>query len=185
MAKPAFLDDLRKAVYLTCLASFAQGLAAIAAADREHAWAIDYAAVWQIWRAGCIIQADYISEAILAPILRAPGASHDAIDLLASERVARDVRDCMPSLRRVVAKAVETDQVVPAMGASLEYWKIVTGTELPTAFYEAELDYFGAHMFDKVGDGDEGVKEPREGKHHFEWKPARSQKEVYGKVGEL
>ena len=40
-------------------------------------------------------------------------------------------------------------------------------------------------MYDKVGDEDESVKEPGEGKHHFEWKEARSQREVYGRVGKL
>ena len=34
---------------------------------------------------------------------------------------------------------------------------------------------------DKKGDNDPEVKKPMEGKHHFEWKPATSQKETYGK----
>ena len=41
---------------------------------------------------------------------------------------------------------------------------------LPTQFMEAELDYFGEHMFDKE---DEPASEPKKGKHHFEWKPAK------------
>ena len=35
---------------------------------------------------------------------------------------------------------------------------------------EAELDYFGAHMFDLKT---EGPGKPEKGSHHFEWKPAR------------
>jgi 6-phosphogluconate dehydrogenase len=178
--KKAFIEDLRQATYASCLASFIQGFNIIARADQEHGWNIDYSQVWQIWRAGCIIQADYISDEILAPILKSKPSSDD-LNLIFSPRVAEDVRKCFPALRRVVAKAVETDQVVPAISASLEYFKVVTGTDLPTAFYEAELDYFGSHMFDKRGDTDEQVKKPMEGKHHFEWKPATSQKEVYGK----
>jgi 6-phosphogluconate dehydrogenase len=42
--------------------------------------------------------------------------------------------------------------------------------DLPTDFYEAELDFFGKHMFDVKGE--KGTGEPTEGKHHFEWKPA-------------
>ena len=54
---------------------------------------------------------------------------------------------------------------------------------LPTAFYKADLDYFGGHMFDNKGDEDEKANGPMEGKHYFEWKPATSQEEdVYGKV---
>ena len=35
---------------------------------------------------------------------------------------------------------------------------------------EAQLDYFGKHMYDRIGDCDAG--DPIMGKHHFEWKPA-------------
>jgi 6-phosphogluconate dehydrogenase len=179
--KGAFIEDLRQATYAACLASFIQGFNIIARADQEHKWDINYSQVWQIWRAGCIIQADYISDEILAPILKSKPSSDD-LNLNFSSRVAEDVRKCVPALRRVVAKAVETDQVVPAISATLEYFKVASGTDLPTAFYEAELDYFGSHMFDKRGDTDDNVKKPMEGKHHFEWKPATSQKEEYGKT---
>jgi 6-phosphogluconate dehydrogenase len=179
--KAAFVEDLRKATYAACLASYIQGMNVIVAADREHDWHIDYAQVWQIWRAGCIIQADYISDEILAPILTAHSAAASSIKLQHDARTARDVRNVYPSLRRIVAKVVETDQVAPALSATLEYFKAITGTDLPTAFYEAELDYFGSHMFDKKGDMDEQVKKPMEGKHHFEWKPAVSQAQAYGK----
>lgn len=42
--------------------------------------------------------------------------------------------------------------------------------DLPTQFYEAELDYFGSHMYDKKGEDPEG--KPETGKYHYEWKPA-------------
>ncbi|KAF1831396.1 6-phosphogluconate dehydrogenase-like protein [Decorospora gaudefroyi] len=178
--KQAFIEDLRKATYASCLASYIQGMNIIAKADQKNKWEIDYSQVWQIWRAGCIIQADYISDEILAPILKSHPSSDD-LNLNFSSRVAKDVKNCFPALRRVVAKAVETDQVVPAISTTLEYFKVASGTDLPTAFYEAELDYFGSHMLDKKGDDDDNVKKPMEGKYHFEWKPATSQKEQYGK----
>ncbi|KAF2124591.1 6-phosphogluconate dehydrogenase C-terminal domain-like protein [Dothidotthia symphoricarpi CBS 119687] len=177
--KDAFIEDLRKATYAACLASFIQGMNIIARADEEHKWEIDYSQIWQIWRAGCIIQADYLSDEILSPILNSNPTSED-MNLIFSSRVAEDVRNCFPSLRRIIAKSVETDQVVPALSATLEYFKVITGTDLPTAFYEAELDYFGSHMFDLKSDKSAQVKKPMEGKHHFEWKPATSQKEEYG-----
>ena len=43
-------------------------------------------------------------------------------------------------------------------------------TDLPTSFYEAQLDYFGNHMYDRKDDDPEGL--PVEGKYSFEWKPA-------------
>jgi 6-phosphogluconate dehydrogenase len=183
--KEAFIEDLRKATYAACLASYIQGLNVIAAADQEHGWKIDYSQVWQIWRAGCIIQADYLSDSILAPILKSSNAKPSTMNLNLNPRAAKDIKNCYPSLRKIVAKAVEKDQVAPALSATLEYFKVVSGTELPTTFYEAELDYFGSHMFDKKGDQDQNVKKPMEGKHHFEWKPARSQADTYGKAGSM
>jgi len=177
-----FIEDLRQATYLACLASFIQGMNVIAAADQKHEWRIDYSQVWQIWRAGCIIQADYISDEILAPILLHNPSSTD-LNLNHSARVAKDIKKCFPALRRVMAKSVETDQVTPAISATLEYFKVSSGVDLPTSFYEAELDYFGSHMFDVKGDRDPQVKKPMEGKHHFEWKAAVSQGEAYGTAG--
>jgi 6-phosphogluconate dehydrogenase len=52
----------------------------------------------------------------------------------------------------------------------LEWVKYMSGTDMPTSFYEAQLDYFGNHMFDKKGEDDEGL--PKEGKHSYEWKAA-------------
>ncbi|KAH7121093.1 6-phosphogluconate dehydrogenase [Dendryphion nanum] len=181
--KEVFIEDLRYATYAGCLASYIQGLNIIARADEAHGWDINYANIWRIWRAGCIIQADYISDTLLAPIMTSGSTTSKDMNLLFNPRVMEDVRKIYSSLRRIVAKATETDQVVPALSASLEYFKIVTGTDLPTSFYEAELDYFGSHMFDKKGDTD--VDKPMEGKHHFEWKPVRSQSEEYGFKGKL
>jgi 6-phosphogluconate dehydrogenase len=97
--KGAFIEDLRQATYAACLASFIQGFNIIARADQEHKWDINYSQVWQIWRAGCIIQADYISDEILAPILKSKPSSDD-LNLNFSSRVAEDVRKRIKSYRR-------------------------------------------------------------------------------------
>ena len=68
-----------------------------------------------------------------------------------------------------MARCVEANAVIPSLSATLEFVKYSGNTVLPTQFYEAELDYFGKHMFDVKG---EPAGEPVTGKHHFEWKPA-------------
>lgn len=176
--RKGFLEHLRKAVYVSCLAAYVQGLAVIDAANEENKWCIDYLAVWQIWRAGCIIQADYISDEILKPVFdawaarkgkRHPKGQGESINLLLEQRVVDDLKKGYPSLKNVVAKAVEADHVVPAMSATSEWIRYVSGVALPTSFYEAQLDYFGAHMYDE-----KGVEAPLPvtGREHFEWKAA-------------
>ncbi|EKG12934.1 6-phosphogluconate dehydrogenase [Macrophomina phaseolina MS6] len=171
-SKQDFLEALRRATYAAFLASYIQGINIIERADRANHWNIDYSAVLQIWAAGCIIQADHIAS-LLHPILTNHRAL-DTINLLFQPSAMSELKACVASLRDVVVKATTTDHVIPALSASLEYVKYQTSTNLPTSFSEAQLDYFGAHMYDRKGE--EGTGAPSEGKHHFEWKPARSSK---------
>jgi 6-phosphogluconate dehydrogenase len=92
------------------------------------------------------------------------------MNLLFEPSIAKELKNGLPSLRNVVAKSVQGDHIVRALSASLEYIKYQTNTDLPTQFYEAELGFFGKHMFNKKGE--RGTGAPLEGKHHFEWKPA-------------
>lgn len=165
--KAIFVEELRVATYLSCLTSFIQGFNIIERADREYKWNIDYANVLQIWSAGCIIQADYIRD-LFEPIMQ-NYKKKDTINLLFEESIARELKDGLPMLRSVVSLCAQKDHIIPALSASLEYIKYQTNTALPASFYEAELDYFGKHMFDKKGEA--GTEAPTEGKHHYEWKP--------------
>ncbi|TKA67671.1 hypothetical protein B0A55_08646 [Friedmanniomyces simplex] len=168
--RPAFLEDLRMAVYTACLAAYCQGLILIDRADKANHFNIDYAELLQVWKAGCIIQADYISKHLLHPIYSTRQTKPESTNPLLETSVASDLKRGFPSLRKAVARAVEADHVVPALSATLEYMKYQTSTELPTGFYEAQLDYFGKHMFDVKGEDEDG--RPETGKAHFEWKAA-------------
>ncbi|EME83725.1 uncharacterized protein MYCFIDRAFT_85077 [Pseudocercospora fijiensis CIRAD86] len=160
------LQDLRLATYAACLASYIQGLNIIAAADAQKHLNVDYPQLLHIWRAGCIIQADYISTKLLQPHYRTSPATNP----LSAAPIAHDLRKSFPSLKNVVVKATEADHVVPSLSATLEYLKFMTSTDLPTSFQEAQLDYFGRHMFDVKGEDVEGL--PRLGVRHYEWKEA-------------
>ncbi|KAL8879216.1 MAG: hypothetical protein Q9198_003131 [Flavoplaca austrocitrina] len=163
--KKSILESLRRAIYATFLASFVEGINIIDQADQENQWNIDYSAVVQIWRNGCIIKADYITD-MLADIFKQPKVD---LDLLHNKRVARELKQAFPALKEIVMKGVEHDAIIPSLSATLEFLKYSTNTILPTQFYEAQLDYFGKHMFDLKS---EGAGKPETGKHHFEWKLA-------------
>jgi len=167
--KSAFLESLRLATYTACLASYVQGMIVIDRADKDKHFNINYNDVLQIWSGGCIIQADYISEQLLHPIYK-DYASKETCNPLYESAVADEFKKGFKPLKQVCLKAMEGDHVTPALSASLEWLKIVTSTDLPTSFYEAQLDFFGNHMFDKKGEDPEGL--PTEGKYSYEWKPA-------------
>ncbi|KAK4961774.1 hypothetical protein LTR10_002265 [Elasticomyces elasticus] len=164
----AFIEDLRMAVYTACLAAYCQGLIVIGKAEKANHFNINYAELLQIWRAGCIIQADYISGELLQPIY--PNGDTRFANPLHHPSIAHNLKRGYAHLRTVVVKSVEGDHVVPALSATLEYLKYQTSTALPTNFYEAQLDYFGKHMYDVKGEDEAG--QPETGKAHWEWKPA-------------
>ncbi|KAF6827314.1 6-phosphogluconate decarboxylating [Colletotrichum musicola] len=158
-----FLSALRAATFFGFAATFAQGMDLVRARDKKQGWALG------LWRGGCIIQADGIVDIFDEMYARMDRKADD--DVLSNYEVARALFEAFPETKKVVLAAVEADLCVPALSQSLEYYKYLTSTELPTQFMEAEMDYFGKHMFDRKEDPWPG--KPRTGQHHFEWKPAK------------
>ena len=66
----------------------------------------------------------------------------------------------------------ESDNYVPSMSASLEYLKYCGGIMLATQFMEAQMDFFGAHAYDRKGVPGEDPGRAKKGAHHYEWRPA-------------
>jgi 6-phosphogluconate dehydrogenase len=163
-----FIEELRGAVYISFLASFAQGCNIIATTSHEKQWHIKMSEVIRIWRAGCIVQSDYIAD-LLQPLYSDHEKSDDEPfkNLLLKKPIAVDVEKYYSKLKRIVLIAIEYGANVPALTASLEYFKYVSSTELPTTFMEAELDYFGAHAYDLKS---EHAMDIKKGPHHYEWK---------------
>lgn len=166
----AFIEDLRRAVYATCLAGYVQGMSIIDVADKENKWAVNFTNIVQIWRAGCIIQADHISSLLAHIFHPESGSKHKNHNLLYEPLIVDELKAGFEPLKRIVLRGLEKNAIVPSMSATLEYLKYMGNLELPTQFYEAELDYFGKHMYDSKSD--KGPGEAKTGTHHYEWKPA-------------
>lgn len=149
---------------MTC---YIQGLEIIRQKDKAKGWDLNYADIVQVWRAGTIIEAGHVLD-VLHGAFKRNGQELD--DLLADRGIASELSASFPFAKELVLKAVDVDMFVPAFGQSLEYFKYYTTTNLPTQFMEAQLDYFGEHMFDKKEDP---PGRPVKGTHHFEWKPAK------------
>ncbi|TFY82457.1 hypothetical protein EWM64_g1562 [Hericium alpestre] len=164
--KAAFIEDLRLALYATFLASYVQGMNLISRQSHAAKWGTKLTDCLAVWRAGCIITSDDIIDR-LQPIAEAKEG--DIANLLEDPSIGKEFLRTYGPLKRVVAKAVEWDAYAPSVSATLEWVKYCGGEVLPTQFMEAELDYFGAHQYDKWG---EEPGKAMTGKHHYEWKPA-------------
>ena len=168
--KKSFILDLHQATYAAFLLSFIQGLDLLSKANTEKGWNMNFADIISIWRGGCIIQSDHIAD-LLQPIYESDPHINN---LLTHPKIANELKNCYLPLKNVVLRATEVDAHIPSLSASLEYLKYSSSTDLPTQFMEAELDYFGRHMFDLKA---AGPGKPVTGEHHFEWKPPRGRAE--------
>jgi 6-phosphogluconate dehydrogenase len=165
--KKQFLDALNAATYAAFLGSFVQGLHVLSRASEENKWDVNFRDVLALWRAGCIIRSNAIAD-LLDEVYRSKHLDNN--NLLGDSRIGEEFTRTYPGLKSVVLRAMEVDLNVPALSASLEYYKASGYTDMPpTSFEEAELDYFGEHMFDLKT---EKPGKPVTGSHHFEWHPA-------------
>jgi len=88
------------------------------------------------------------------------------------DKVAQELHKNFESLKQVVIESIMSDQYIPAISATLEYLKYEGGTKLPTKFMEAQMDFFGAHAYNKPGVPGEDPGPVKKGPHHYEWRPA-------------
>ena len=166
--REAFTEKVRQAVYCAFLSSFCQGLELISRASIEENWQIDLSECIRIWRAGCIIQAEYIAD-IFEPALN---KSESLTNMKFINKVSEELQRNQHALKDVVVEGTRSNHFVPALSATLEYMKYVGSASLPTQFMEAEMDYFGAHSYDTPGVPGEDPGQTAKGHHHYEWKPA-------------
>ena len=138
-----FLEHLRKAVYGSILACFVQGMATLARADVREGWNLDLEGVTRIWRAGCIIKSDFITDVLERHYQTTPEAHP-----LCGTEISQEIQKCIPSLKLITLNAIEMDARIPCLSATLEYLKYIGSSSLPTSFTEAQLDSFGSHGFD-------------------------------------
>lgn len=166
--KQGFVEKVRRAVYSAFLASYCQGLELISRASIEEVWDVNLSECIRIWRAGCIIQSEYIAD-MLQPELK---GGQPIANLKFIDKVSQELQRNQNELKQVVLEGMDRDHCLPALSATLEYVKYIGSKLLPTQFMEAEMDYFGAHAYDKPGVPGEDPGKAAKGHHHYEWKPA-------------
>lgn len=56
------IEKIREALYFSKLMSYAQGFAQLRAASEEYGWDLPFGEIAKIWRAGCIIRAQFLQK---------------------------------------------------------------------------------------------------------------------------
>jgi 6-phosphogluconate dehydrogenase len=143
--RDGFIEDVRRALYVSKVVAYAQGFDQIAAASAEYGWDIDRGAMATIWRGGCIIRARFLDR-----IREAYAADPKLPSLLVAPYFRDAVADGQQAWRRVVAYAAASGVPTPAFSSSLAYYDALRADRLPAALIQGLRDLFGAHTYKRI-----------------------------------
>jgi 6-phosphogluconate dehydrogenase len=153
--RAAFVEAVRRALYLGKLISYAQGFAQLRAASQAHGWELEYATIASIFRAGCIIRAGFLKR-IMEAYTRDPKLANLMLDPYFADVATR----YQQALREVVATAVTCGVATPCLASAVAWFDGYRSAQLPANLLQAQRDYFGAHTFERID---------RPGSFHVEW----------------
>jgi 6-phosphogluconate dehydrogenase len=154
--RKAFVESVRRALYMSKIISYAQGFAQLRAASDENGWDLDYGGIAKIFRAGCIIRARLLLQKITDAY-----KNDGALKNLLLDPYFRDVaQSYQTALREVVGEAVRVGVPVPGFSAAVAYYDSYRAETLPANLIQAQRDFFGAHTFERVDE---------KGSFHVEW----------------
>jgi len=151
-----WIDGLGQALFAAKIISYTQGYMLMRAAADEYNWDLQYGAIAQMWRGGCIIRSAFLDD------IKAAYDKDPALDNLLLDDYFRDrIHETQSSWRRVIGEAMARGIPVPAMSSALSFYDGYRDARLPANLLQAQRDYFGAHTYQKV-DGDGSW-------HHTDW----------------
>ncbi|WP_114559017.1 NADP-dependent phosphogluconate dehydrogenase [Desertihabitans aurantiacus] len=155
------VEDVRLALYASKVIAYAQGFDEITAGAVAHGWDIDRGEVARIWRAGCIIRAQFLDR-----ITEAYRDDPELVTLLTSPVFLQALTNAQDAWRRVVSVAVAAGVPVPGFSAALAHYDGLRSDRLPAALIQGQRDFFGAHTYRRTD---------REGVFHTLWSGDRSE----------
>lgn len=154
-AKEELVEKIRQALYFSKIMSYAQGFEQLRFASEHYCWDLKFGELAQIWRAGCIIRAQFLQN-----ITDAFDKKPDLNNLLMDDYFADIAAKYQQSTREVLSLAIQAGVPVPSFSAALSYYDSYRAEVLPANLLQAQRDYFGAHTYERTD---------REGLYHYSW----------------
>ncbi len=155
--KQAYIEELHDAIYCAKICAYAQGFQLMKLAAKEHGWALNFANIAKIWRAGCIIRATFLQS-----ITQAYERNEDLDNLLLDSFFAQQLNERQLKWRKAICGATMFGIPNSALSSALSYYDSIRSEILPANLLQAQRDFFGAHTFERV-DKPEGKK------YHVQW----------------
>ena len=162
----AFIEDVRLALFASKIVAYSQGFDEIRAGAAQYGWSIDLGAVSKIWRAGCIIRAQFLNR-----IADAYAETPDLAVLLTAPYFVDALSRAQDAWRRIVSTAAAAGLPSPAFSSSLAYYDGLRADRLPAALIQGQRDFFGAHTYKRID---------KPGRFHTLWSGDRTEVEADG-----
>lgn len=143
--KKKFLASIRDALFASKIISYAQGFVLIREASRTNNWNIDLGAAALMWRGGCIIRSTFLGD-IKNAFVKDPQLNN----LLLDDFFKGKVHAAQAGWREVCAVAIMHGVPCPAFQSALAYYDGYRTGRLPANLLQAQRDYFGAHMYERI-----------------------------------
>ncbi|MGJ0638696.1 NADP-dependent phosphogluconate dehydrogenase [Xenorhabdus bovienii] len=153
--KAEFIEKVRRALYLGKIVSYAQGFQQLKASSDEYNWDLNYGEIAKIFRAGCIIRAQFLQK-----ITDAYNENSAIANLLLAPYFKQVADEYQQALRDVVSYGVQNGIPTPTFSAAISYYDSYRSAVLPANLIQAQRDYFGAHTYKRTD---------KEGIFHTEW----------------
>jgi len=151
-----WIEPLGNALFAAKIISYTQGYMLMQAAAKEYGWSLNYGAIAQMWRGGCIIRSAFLDD-----IKAAYDKNASLSNLLLDDYFSKQIHKHQTHWRQVIAQAIAQGIAVPAMSSALAFYDGYRSARVPANLLQAQRDYFGAHTYQLL-DGDESW-------HHTDW----------------
>lgn len=149
------VEKIRQALYLAKLIAYAQGFSLYKNASDLYGWNLDLAAIAKIFRAGCIIQADFLNE--IAGVYE---SNPQLANLVEAPYFLSKIESYQVSLREVITYGIMAGVPIPVLSNSIAYLDGLSSKLVGANLIQAQRDFFGAHTFRRTD---------REGSFHHAW----------------
>lgn len=150
-----FVESIRRSLYTAKIVAYAQGFSLYQSASDTYGWDLNFGEIASIFRAGCIIQADFLTK-ITEAYEHNPGLENLLFDSFFLEKINKN----QAMLRNTVCLAMTNGIPVPAYANALSYLDAFSSSAVGANLVQALRDYFGAHTFKRID---------KEGAFHHQW----------------
>ena len=125
--------------------SYTQGFSLMKKASEDYNWDLNLAQIASIWRAGCIIRSVFLDR------IKDAYTYNPKLDILINDLFfINEINKSLDSWKQLINISLTNDISIPSHSGALNYFFGITSESLPTNLIQAQRDYFGAHMFERV-----------------------------------